>query len=77
MVEGAYAEPLQEGQVVLTAVDDYAHEQVLASLRAMVPGQEVTVSFSTPDPAWSEVTEAIGAPPPLVGDGRRWGTPVA
>ena len=35
VVEGAYAEPLQEGQVVLTAVDDYAHEQVLASLRAM------------------------------------------
>ena len=69
VVEGAYAEPLQEGQVVLTAVDDYAHEQVLASLRAMVPGQEVTVSFSTPDPAWSEVTEAIGALHLLVENG--------
>ncbi len=35
----------------------------------MVPGQEVTVSFSTPDPAWSEVTEAIGALHLLVENG--------
>lgn len=60
VVEDTSALAIQEGQVVLTtAATGYA--QGLAFLRALMPGQELSVSFTCADPNWSEVTEAIGA----------------
>ena len=42
----------------------------LSFLRSLTPGQTLTVSFSTPDPAWNDVAEAIGALYLLVSDGQ-------
>jgi len=68
VVEDTAALAIQEGQVVLTtAATGYA--QGVAFLRALLPGQDVSVSFTTTDPSWSEVTEAIGALHLLVSGG--------
>ena len=51
---------LEENQVMLTAAAN-GYADALAFLRSLTPGQTVTVSFTTPDPSWNDVTEAIGA----------------
>ena len=59
---------LEENQVMLTAAAN-GYADALAFLRSLTPGQTVTVSFSTPDPSWNDVTEAIGALYLLVSNG--------
>lgn len=68
VAEDEAARPIREDQVVLTAAAT-GSEQALTFLRSVRPGEIVTVSFATEDPAWSEVTEAIGALYSLVEDG--------
>ena len=60
IVEDAQTRTLAENQVLLTgSVNGYS--EGLAFLRALIPGETVTVSFTTPDSRWTGVTEAIGA----------------
>ena len=68
VAEDANARTLAENQVLLTgAVNGY--DTGVAFLRSLAPGQTVTVKFTTPDPRWSEVTEAVGAYNLLVENG--------
>lgn len=68
VAEDANARTLAENQVLLTgAVNGY--DTGVAFLRSLTPGQTVTVKFTTPDPRWSEVTEAVGAYNLLVENG--------
>lgn len=50
---------LEEGQVLFTAAAASVPEG-LEFLRSLTPGDLVSVSFTTPDPRWNEVTEAVG-----------------
>ena len=56
VVEDASTRTLREDQVLLT-IDANGYDTGLAFLRALVPGQLVTVAFSTPDPSWNDVSE--------------------
>lgn len=68
IAEDAQTRTLAEDQVLLTgSAGGYA--EGLAFLRALTPGETVTVSFTTPDPKWNGVTEAIGAYYSLVENG--------
>lgn len=67
--EDAQVRTLAEDQVLLTA-DVNGYTEGVSFLRSLTPGTVVTVSFSTPDPAWSQVTEAIGAYDMLVQNGQ-------
>ena len=67
--EDAASRTLQENQVVLT-VSASGYADGVEFLRGLVPGQALTLSFVTQDPAWNEVTEAIGALYLLVKDGK-------
>lgn len=68
IVEDAQTRTLAEGQVLLTGAAN-GYSEGLAFLRALTPGETVTVSFTTPDPKWNGVTEAIGAYYSLVENG--------
>lgn len=60
---------LAENQVLLTGgVNGYT--EGVSFLRGRVPGDVITVSFTTPDPSWSQVTEAVGAYDMLVENGK-------
>ena len=67
VVEDTSALAIGENQVVLTT-SLTGYTQGLAMLRAMMPGETFTVSF-TADPQWTGVTEAIGALYLLVDNG--------
>lgn len=67
--EDAASRTLQENQVILT-VSASGYADGVEFLRGLVPGQALTLSFVTQDPAWNEVTEAIGALYLLVKDGK-------
>lgn len=69
VVEDASARTLREDQVLLTIAAN-GYEAGLAFLRALIPGQLVTVAFSTPDPSWNDVSEAVGALYLLVANGQ-------
>ncbi len=69
VVEDASTRTLREDQVLLT-IDANGYDTGLAFLRALVPGQLVTVAFSTPDPSWNDVSEAVGALYLLVANGQ-------
>lgn len=60
---------LREDQVLLSGASN-GYDVGLAFLRSLTPGQTVTVSFSTPDPAWNDVAEAVGALYQLVSNGQ-------
>ena len=60
VAEDAQVRTLAENQVLLTG-GTAGYAAGLAFLRALVPGETVTVRFSTPDPQWNDVTESIGA----------------
>ena len=60
VLEESAAYTLAEDQVMLTAAAN-GYADALAFLRSLTPGQTVNVSFTTPDPSWNDVTEAIGA----------------
>ena len=60
VLEESAAYTLEENQVLLSAAAN-GYADALAFLRSLTPGQTVTVSFTTPDPSWNDVTEAIGA----------------
>ena len=52
IVEDAQTRTLAENQVLLTgSVNGYS--EGLAFLRALIPGETVTVSFTTPDSRWT------------------------
>lgn len=68
IAEDAQTRTLTEGQVLLTGAAN-GYSEGLAFLRALTPGETVTVSFTTPDPKWNGVTEAIGAYYSLVENG--------
>ena len=68
VAEDAQTRTLAEGQVLLTGSAG-GYTEGLAFLRALTPGELVTVSFSTPDTRWNGVTEAIGAYYSLVENG--------
>lgn len=68
IIEGTDPVTMAEEQVVLTAAAT-ANAQALSFLRTLAPGEELTVSFDVADPAWEEVTEAIGALHLLVENG--------
>jgi hypothetical protein len=68
VVEDALDRVLEENQILLTGgVNGYT--EGLAFLRSLTPGELVAISFTTPDPRWNEVTEAIGAYHLLVENG--------
>lgn len=60
---------LRQDQVLLSGASN-GYDTGLAFLRSLSPGQTFTVSFSTPDPAWNDVAEAVGALYLLVSDGQ-------
>ena len=68
VTEDAQVRTLAENQVLLTA-DVNGYTEGVAFLRSLTPGEVVTISFTTPDPSWSQVTEAIGAYYSLVENG--------
>lgn len=67
--EDANERVLRPDQVLLSGASN-GYDVGLAFLRSLTPGQTLTVSFSTPDPAWNDVAEAIGALYLLVSDGQ-------
>ena len=60
---------LAENQVLLT-VDAEGYTEGVAFLRSLTPGTVVTISITSPDASWSQVTEAVGAYELLVKDGK-------
>ena len=54
---------------MLLTADVNGYTEGVAFLRSLTPGEVVTISFTTPDPSWSQVTEAIGAYYSLVENG--------
>lgn len=68
VAEDALSRTLAENQVLLTGAAD-GYDTGLAFLRSLTPGQTVTISFTTADARWSEVTEAVGAYDLLVENG--------
>lgn len=72
VAEDAQDRTLAENQVLLTGgVNGYT--EGLGFLRSLTAGDLVTVSFTTPDPRWNEVVEAIGAYHLLVENGEAQG----
>ncbi|MBD5150088.1 MAG: hypothetical protein HDT18_06885 [Oscillibacter sp.] len=69
VAEDAETRTLAENQVLLT-VDAEGYTEGVAFLRSLTPGTIVTVSITSPDASWSQVTEAIGAYELLVKDGK-------
>ena len=67
--EDANTRTLAEDQVLLT-VSAGGYDASVGFLRALTPGETVTISFATADPKWNGVTEAIGAYYMLVENGR-------
>ena len=67
--EDANERVLRQDQVLLSGASN-GYDVGLSFLRSLTPGQTLTVSFSTPDPAWNDVAEAIGALYLLVSDGQ-------
>ena len=67
--EDANERVLRQDQVLLSGAAN-GYDVGLSFLRSLTPGQTLTVSFSTPDPAWNDVAEAIGALYLLVSDGQ-------
>lgn len=68
VAEDAQTRTLAENQVLLT-VDVNGYDEGTGFLRSLMPGETVTVSFTTADPKWVGVTEAIGAYHMLVENG--------
>lgn len=68
IIEGSAPVAMEEDQVVLTASAASKAEN-LSFLRSLTPGKTLEVSFTTADPAWEDVTEAVGALYLLVEDG--------
>lgn len=66
--EDALPRTLAENQVLLTGASN-GYDTGLAFLRSLTPGQTVTVSFTTADTRWNDVTEAVGAYDLLVENG--------
>ena len=69
VVEDAQTRTLAENQVLLT-VDVEGYTEGVVFLQSLTPGTVVTISITSPDAAWSQVTEAIGAYELLVKDGK-------
>lgn len=67
--EDANERVLRQDQVLLSGAAN-GYDVGLSFLRSLTPGQTLTVSFSTPDPAWNDVAEAIGALYLLVSGGQ-------
>ena len=68
VAEDAVSRTLEENQVLLTAALT-GQEAALAFLRALTPGETVTVAFTASDESWNEVTEAVGGYYLLVDNG--------
>ncbi|MDE7246148.1 MAG: phosphodiester glycosidase family protein, partial [Oscillospiraceae bacterium] len=68
VLEESKSYTLTENQVLLTAAAN-GYADATGFLRSLMPGQTVTVSVSSPDSRWNDVTEAIGALYLLVEDG--------
>ena len=68
VMEGTGHRVLQDNQIVLSAPGD-GGPGPLAFLRALTPGQTITLSFSTVDPKWNNVVSAVGALHLLVDNG--------
>lgn len=68
VAEGEGRRTLEEGQIALSTPGD-GNGADLDFLRSLTPGQTLTISCSSPDPQWNEVTEAIGGLYLLVEDG--------
>ena len=68
VAEDAVSRTLEENQVLLTAALT-GQEAALAFLRALTPGETVTVTFTASDESWNEVTEAVGGYYLLVDNG--------
>lgn len=60
VTEDKLSRTLEPNQVLLTQALT-GPEAGLAFLRALTPGETVSVSFTTPDTSWNDVTEAVGA----------------
>lgn len=60
VVEDAQARTLAENQVLLTGASN-GYDEGLGFLRSLTPGETVTISITTADPQWADVTEAVGA----------------
>lgn len=69
VIEGSTPITMEKNQVVLTASAASSAENI-AFLRSMKQRDTLEVSFTTADPAWADVTEAIGALYLLVEDGK-------
>jgi len=67
--EDANTRTLTEDQVLLTVAAN-GYDTSVGYLRALVPGDVLTVSFNTANPKWIGVTEAIGAYYMLVENGK-------
>lgn len=68
VTEDKLSRTLEPNQVLLTAALT-GQEASLAFLRALTPGETVTVSFTASDERWNEVTEAVGGYYLLVDNG--------
>ena len=60
---------IPEGKAVLT-LNAKDNADTLARLRALVPGDTVTLSISSTDPRWSQVDQALGGVAKLVTNGQ-------
>lgn len=62
---------LSENQILLTGAAN-GYDEGLGFLRALTPGETVTITFSANNPKWDGVVEAIGAYYMLVEDGKAY-----
>lgn len=68
VTEDKLSRTLEPNQVLLTAALT-GQEAAVSFLRALTPGETVTVSFTAADEQWNEVTEAVGGYYLLVDNG--------
>ena len=69
VLESTSAIPIPEGKAVLT-LNGEEDANLLAALRALQPGSEVTLSITAADARWNTVTEALGGVSKIVTNGQ-------
>ena len=65
MLESTGSIPIPEGKAVLT-LNAKESEEALARLRALQPGDTVTLTVSSSDQRWSQAVQALGGVSKLV-----------
>ena len=59
VLESTGSIPIPEGKLVLT-MNGKDKEEILTQLRALTPGEQVTISVTSPDARWNTVRESLG-----------------